>query len=400
MDKRPLLRLTPERRLSMTLALRQALEILQMPQLELSAWLLGEIEKNPLLELQAPKLKRRFEGDFPAPITLHQHIEGQIRDHFSDPRERQRAIELMHQLDDRGFLPPEIENSKVLLDLQTLDPPGIFARSIQESFLLQLKAKNLSHTLAYTLIEQCYDDLLNGRYAAIRKKLRVEEIKQEILTISRLSLRPASHFKQEPSATVAIDLFIRRIEGGWTLELIEEDLPRFHIQTEYCELETENVEEKESLRSFKTRAKWIFRSLNRRRKLLQEIGRILVKKQALFLDQKGPLAPLSMGELAEKLQIHESTLSRALFGKYAATPRGILPLRSLISADPESENARQTLEKLIAAEDKKYPLTDDQLADALKQKGYAVARRTIAKYRSKLKIGSASQRKNHHSSSY
>ncbi|MBX7066562.1 MAG: RNA polymerase factor sigma-54 [Parachlamydiales bacterium] len=394
MERRPLLNLAPERRMNMTLALRQALEILQMPQMELAAWLLNEIEKNPLLEMQSSKLKRPFVGEFPAPVTLHEHIEGQIRDHFSDPKIRKMASELMHQLDERGFLPEETKNGEVLDILQTFDPPGLFARSIRECLLLQLKARGQENTLPYALIQKCYEDLLYGRYALIRKKLKTDDIKSAIMDISRLSLRPASQFKQEPSTAISIDLYIKKIDGGWTLELVEEDLPRFHIQAEYCELETESDEERESLRNFKTRAKWICRSLNRRRKMLQEIGRLIVKKQSRFLDQKGPLAPLSMNELAAKLQIHESTLSRALHGKYAATPRGILSLRSLISTDPESENAKQTLKKLIASEDKKYPLTDDQLAKALKEKGFPIARRTIAKYRNKLKIGSASQRKN------
>lgn len=394
MEKKPLLRLTPDRRLGMTLALRQALEILQMPQLELSAWLLNEIEKNPLLELETSKLKQPFQGEFATPITLFEHIQNQIRDHFPDSKDRDKAFEFMQLLDERGFLPETTESGILLTVLQTFDPPGLFARSLQECLLLQLKAKSLENTLAFSLVEKCYEDLLHGRYSSIRKKLKTNDIKGAILEVSRLSLRPASLFKHEPCAVISADLEIQKIEGGWTLELIEEDLPRFHIQSQYCELETESAEEKESLRHFKTRAKWICRSLNRRRKLLQEIGRFVVRRQSQFLDQKGPLVPLSMNELAENLQIHESTLSRALFGKYASTPVGILPLRALITTDPGAEKARQMLEKLIACEDKKHPLTDDELAKALKEKGFLIARRTIAKYRSKLKIRSASQRKN------
>ncbi|MBU6446878.1 MAG: hypothetical protein KGQ49_05715, partial [Verrucomicrobia bacterium] len=291
-------------------------------------------------------------------------------------------------------LPPHIANSHILHTLQTFDPPGIFARSLQESFLLQLKAKGKEKTLTFTLIEQCYDDLLHGRYGQIRKKLKSEELKKALLDVSRLALRPAHSFQEERGAFLTVDLLIQKVDGGWTIELIEDDLPRVHLRSEYLDVETNGTEEKRALQELRTRAKWVVRSLSRRRKLLLEIGRQLVKTQARFLEQKGPLAPLSSRALAQKLEIHESTLSRALAGKYATTPRGILSLRSLVPTDSESENAKQMLVSLIAAEDKQNPYTDDQLADALKEKGFPIARRTIAKYRNRLKIGSASQRKN------
>ncbi len=394
MKARPFLNLAPERQMVLTFALRQALEILQMPQLELGEWLTSEIEKNPLLEFGPPKLKRRFEGDFPAPISLQEHLSLQIREHFDDPQDQEFAFALMHQLDERGFLPLETATDRILEVLQTFNPPGVFARNLRESLLLQLRAKGQLGTLSYRLIEHCYEDLLHGRYAQMQKKLKTKNLKEAIQNLSRLTLRPVHQFLQDPAGgPICIDLLIQKIEGGWTIELLEEDLPPFHIQTDYLNIEPESKEEKESLRSFKTQAQWIFRSLNRRRKLLREIGHLLIRKQALFLDQKGPLTPLSMSELAAKLEIHESTLSRALSGKYAATPRGILPLRSLVTNDPEAQQAKELLEKLIRAEDKNYPFTDDQLAESLKGKGFKIARRTIAKYRNKLKIGSASQRK-------
>lgn len=393
MTHRPLLKLRAERHLVLTFALRQALEVLQMPQQDLAQWLLNEIEKNPLLELKDQKLKHRFAGDFPARVSLYDHLNAQIRDHFLEPRDRKIAISLMHQLDERGYLPASIENSRILKALQTFDPPGIFARSIQESLLIQLRAKGLSSSDAYFLVEHSYDALVHGRYAWIQKKYKQIDLKKAIGHLSKLLLRPARSFEEEPAATIIPDLLIQKIEGGWTLELVEEDLPKFHIQTQYEEQDAQSEEEKEALRSFKTQAKWIVRSLNRRRRLLKDVGRILVRKQALYLDEKGNLAPLSMKEIAETLQVHESTLSRALFGKYIATPRGVLPLRSLINRDPEAMSAKEMLEKLIAGEDKNRPLTDDQLADVLKEKGFHVARRTVAKYRVKLKIASASQRK-------
>ncbi len=392
MGSKLFLKLAPERRLErhlvMTFALRQALEILQMPHLDLAQWLQGEIEKNPLLEMDRAKAKVPFVGDFAAPVTLHEHLSSEIRDHFSDPSDRKKAFELMHLLDEKGFLPMEVENSSVLSTLQSFDPPGIFARSLQESLLLQLKAKKLTHTLAYTLIDQCYEDLLHGRFSLLKKRLKTSELKGAIEILARLTFRPSAAFKEEIATPIIPDISIERTKDGWIIEVNEEHMPRVYMEEKYLSLQ-----EEETLRVFKTQAKWLFRSLDRRRKLLRAIARILLCKQAQFLDQKGPLTPFTVKELAEKLEIHESTVSRALFGKYMATPRGILPFKALLTSDAESKNAKELLEKLIASENKNSPLTDDELASALKKQGFRVARRTIAKYRSKLKIGSAAQRK-------
>lgn len=402
MDPRLFLKLAPEGRLIMTFALRQALEILQMPQMELGQWLRAEIERNPLLELAETCSKPRFDAEIPAPITLHEHLLGQIRENFTSSKDRLIAEEFLEHLDERGFITCSLETianlfqrpvEKILSVLQTFDPPGIFARNLQETFLIQLRAKGKADSLCYQLVQNCFDDLLHGRYTVIKKKLGSSELGSAMQILARLSLRPANFFKQEPTTPAIPDLHISKIDGGWTLELIEDELPKFYIQDEYLSLDLESAEEKELLRGLKTQAKWIFRSLNRRRKLLRDIGRILLRKQAAFLDAKGPLNSITIKELSEKLQIHESTLSRALSGKYASTPRGIIPLRSLISSSPITETAREVLEKLISAEDKENPLTDDQLAKELKAKGFPVARRTIAKYRSQLKIGSATQRK-------
>ncbi len=403
MDRTPFLKLAPDLRLTMTFNLSQALKILQMPQQELSEWLLEEIEKNPLLELKTRCTKKPFEGDVPSPITLYEHLQSQIREHFSHEKERMVAEELLSHLDEKGFLSTSLDSiselfqipiEPILSVLQTFDPPGIFARNLQEALLLQLKAKGKADSLASTLVKTCYDDLLHGRYALIKKRLGSFDLKKAIDELGHLSLRPTQVFIQEPMIPIHPDLQIQKVEGGWTIELIEDELPQFYLQTEYLDLKTESNEEKEALSHFKTQAKWIFRSLGRRRELLKEMSKILISKQAAYLDQKGPLVPLTIKELAEKLQVHESTISRALSGKYASTPRGLIPLRSLISADPHTMCARKMLENLIQKENKESPLTDDQLAQELLQKGFPLARRTIAKYRSQLNIGSAAQRKN------
>lgn len=386
--------LLPERRLVMTLALRRSLEILQMSQLELSQWLEEEIEKNPLLECTPSSSKKRLEIDLPSKISLYEHLQAQIRESFSSESDRKLAQNCLENLDERGFL---LEGAAVpesfLAVLQTFDPPGIFARSLQEALLLQLQRGGRSKTVAYRLVKECFEDLLKGRFAAIQKHLGIDDLSEALRELSRLYFRPAAQYSQDPMRPICPDLRIVRIDGGWTLELVEEELPLVKLQTDYLSVQTQSVEEKQVLRELKVQAKWICRALERRRKFLREIGRILIVKQALFLDEKGPLVSLSVKELAEQLGVHESTLSRGLAGKYAITPRGILPLRSLVTASPKAETAREILEKWIRHENKAKPWTDQELAEKLRAQGFAIARRTIAKYRTQLKIGSATQRK-------
>jgi len=180
------------------------------------------------------------------------------------------------------------------------------------------------------------------------------------------------------------DLQFVKHDGKWTVSSLEDALPRIRLCTEYVGLD--------NVREFKTSAQWLLRSMQRRRKMLLELGTHLVKLQAPFLNQQGPLQAVSAAELAQLLGVHESTISRALNDKYAATPRGLLPLRALVPS-AQNTSAKDVLQRLVTHEDKATPLTDDELASEMTRAGHATARRTVAKYRKQLRIGSASMRK-------
>jgi len=413
MSKGPFQKLHFERRLIMTFALRQSLEILQMPQLELKGWLEQEIEKNPLLELEATEKTTRTlpprietESEIASVPTLYEKLKQQIGEAFFSPREEKIANKLLDSLDEKGFLAASVDEvatlfhvptpkvASVLFTLQTFDPPGIFARDLREAFLIQLRSQGKEDSSAFLLVECCFDDLLHGRYASIKKKLNLSDLSSAMQTLARLSLRPAAAFQQEPVSLALPDLLIMKLDSQWIVDIYEDDLPKFQIQAQYLSLEPTAAEEKEALRAFQTSAKWIIRSLSRRKKMLLEIGKLLVKKQEAFLDQRSSLSSLTIRDLAVELNVHESTLSRALAGKYAATPQGLILLRSLITSSPETLSAKEILKNLVEKEDPQFPLTDDQLKEKLRESGLDIARRTIAKYRGQLKIGSATQRKN------
>jgi RNA polymerase sigma-54 factor len=373
----------------MTFSLGQALAMLELPQAELASWLLSEIEKNPLLELEPRTHSIPFKdfAEIEAPKTLYDHLLQQIRERFSSPEEQSDAIHLLENLDERGFLAMQPPDCQLLATLQTFDPPGIFARDLRECLLLQLDPGSF----AYKIVSHCFEDLLHGRFTAIRQKTGIGDLASSIQTLSRLNARPADLFRQEINPPIIVDLTISKIDKTWVIESNDEELPKFHIRSDYLSLSPNSPEEKESLCGWATSGKWLLRSMKRRKSILLEIGVFLVKKQASYLEQKGDLQPLSIQELSESVHLHESTLSRALSGKYAKTPRGLIPLRSLLST--VSDPAKIALQKLIAHEDKKNPLSDEKLAALLETGGMKLARRTIAKYRAELKISPASRRK-------
>ena len=398
MNPKLYLRQAPERRLVITLAMSQAQQILQMPQLELGQWLQEEIEKNPLLELDSynasyPEKELRF------PLTLRAHLSQQIWESFTTDPEKQIASLLLDHLDERGFLTAIPENipeelfSSVLLTVQTFTPFGIFARNLQESLLIQLKMTHKEEQVSYHLVRDYFQDLLHGRFEIIKKELGITDLRSAIHDLTRLSLRPAHGFEAQPVTPIIADLELFQVEGEWKITLNDETLPKFHIRTEYLSLESASREERETLKGFKTQAKWLLRALHRRQKLLEELANELISKQIPFLNQESPLFYVSAKELSEKLSIHESTLSRLLASKYISTPTGHFPLRALLTNHPHQQTAQQILQELIEREDKQNPLTDEELAKELSQKGARIARRTIAKYRRALKIGTATQRK-------
>lgn len=365
--------------------------MLELPQAELSTWLFSEIEKNPLLELDSFPSSSLYSLKDPsqieAPKILYDHLIQQIRERFTNLDERLEAIRLLNHLDERGFLASSTPDSPILSILQTLDPPGIFARDLRECLLLQLEPSSPAHRI----VSLCFEDLLHERFKTIQKKTGIQDLSSAIQSLSRLSFRPADLFRQEPNFPVIPDLRMTKVGKTWIVESIDEELPKFHLRTDYLSLSLQSREEKETLRHWAASGKWLLRSLKRRKSILLDIGVYLVRKQAAFFDRKGALQPLSVKELADHVDLHESTLSRALAGKYADTPYGYLPLRSFLSAS--SDSAKIALQQLIAQEDKKKPLTDGEIVSQLQKMGTIVARRTVAKYRSELKIGSATQRK-------
>lgn len=398
-----------DHRLIMSAAMERAFHILMMPAAELSEWLEIEIEKNPLLKLTHPPIERSEIETIPFETTLYQHLLHEIELFFENEEEKECARFLAGSLDEKGFLvltKEELEGKEeVLRKFQQLDPLGIGARNPREALLIQLQDKK--ETLAFELISNHYEDLLYHRLGKIAKKLKISLTELQLVIhqdLRPLNPFPASSFQRNINSYLSADLAIQYEEETWSIEVCESYLPKIEIDEQYLEiLEMGGLKKGEAdfIRRHLAAGNWLQRSIDKRTKTLYQIGSFLLKKQRKFLEgiDHSP-HPMTMKEMANALNLNESTITRAISHKAVATPRGLIPLRQFFTSSLQSswgtisnQEAKTLLLKLINQETE--PLSDKALSNKLKDYGIQCARRTVTKYRKELKIGSASQRRIH-----
>lgn len=381
----------------------------------------SESSNYPSLQsANAEKFKTYQESLVQAETSLFEHLMIQAREIFMNPDELQMAEAIIGNFDENGFLTTSLQEiallnqfslktlEKILKQIQTFEPYGIGATSLQESLLIQLSCHNKQNTLAFKIIENHYQDLIHNRIPIITKSLQVsaEDISLALKKdIARLDLHPGlGHFKHfiqyiTPDATVIDEYGILRIT------INDDFLPAIRIPKHYLRmLKDENLssETKTFIQEKLLAARWLLHNVHQRNDTLHKILEILINiDKDFFLDTSGKLSPITMKTVSQKLNLHESTIARAVANKYIDTPRGILPLRSFFTSslsthqgEEISSNAvKNTLKELIKNEDKQRPFSDDALAKLLGKKGINCARRTVAKYRLELKLGNAHQRK-------
>lgn len=395
--------------LVMTKALQQSLKILQMSVLELREEILDEIEQNPVLEWKYTAPSSTFlSNEIPAQESLISSFYAQAREAFSSQKDLSIAKMIFANLDAKGFLapPPFLLAQSLSVSLETVlhvlrivqmfEPRGIAAQNLQEYLLIQLQGKGKEKTLAYLTVKDHFEDFLQGRFGFLQKTYGVskEVFQKEILhEIKTLSLQPIC--SSEPTYVPAPDLSVKQEDEKWTVEVEEKFLPSFRINEEWKKASL-SKEETEVMQEFTSQGKWLARSIYRRRKILLQMGLYIVKKQRSFLEGKGALSPLSVKEIASHLSLHESTVARACSEKYILTPLGIKPLGFFLARalgeTHSSKGAMAVIHELLKKEDKNRPYSDREISNYLKEKGIPCARRTVAKYRRKLKLSSARSR--------
>lgn len=453
------LQLKLSQQLTMTPQLQQAIRLLQMSVLELNTQLEQALAENVMLESEEPEeitisteeatvIRRDAEdsmtwNDIPgtgnradvwaddtrrpeladrSDESLREHLLWQLEmEHFS-PREVVIGQAIVDYINDDGYLTDTLENIKktlpveanftpteiehTLVKVQTLDPPGIGGRDLSECIQIQLRQLDesvLTRDLALEIADKYLDLVAEQQYAILRRNLGVSDDDLDTALVLVRSCNPRPGTAVQPSTTeyVIPDVYIRKQDGRWIVEVNRSVAPRLRVNQTYAELLQGNSEHA-NLRTQLQEARWLVRSLEIRHDTMLKVAMCIVERQLEFFDHgEEAMKPMVLRDVADAVEMHESTISRVTANKYMHTPRGIFEFRyffsSQLTADDGSEQSstaiRAKIRRLIGQENPEKPLSDSKLTSLLSEEGIKVARRTVAKYREAMKISPSNDRK-------
>ncbi len=300
------------------------------------------------------------------------------------------------------------EGEEMLAIIQTLDPPGVGARSLKECLLLQLREAGLQQSVPYRLVRDCFEELINHRWSEISKKFGISatDVQGAADEIAKLDPKPGLRFSAGDDNYIIPDLIVEKIDDRYHVFLNDANLPRLKLSRAYQEIARDKKkfdgENKEFISNKLNSANWMIQAIEQRRQTMLKVMNYIVERQREFFERGVQyLKPLTLREVAEVINMHESTVSRVTNEKFVQTPRGVLPLKfffssGLATADGEDVSARgikAQLQKLVSEEDPRHPLTDQAIVNILRESGVQIARRTVAKYRDQLGVLPARMRK-------
>ncbi len=337
------------------------------------------------------------------------------------------ALAIIDAIDESGYLTVDLEDIRqavladdreevemdeveaVLKRLQHFDPIGVGSRSVQECLLIQLAQFSPQTpwlTEAKTILQEHMDLLGSRDYRTLARKMQLKEneLKEALDLIQQLDPRPGNSVIQSESQYVIPDVAVSKRNGKWVVELNPDAMPRIRINETYASMarHARNSSDSQFIRSHLQEAKWFIKSLESRNDTLLKVANCIVQQQQDFFEYgEEAMKPMVLNDVAEAVEMHESTISRVTTQKFMHTPRGIFELKYFFSSHVNTDNGgecsataiRALIKKLVAAENPAKPLSDSKIADLLTEQGIMVARRTIAKYRESLSIPPSSQRK-------
>ena len=357
--------------------------------------------------------------------SLQEHLRWQMQlTPFSDS-DLLIADAIIDAIDDDGFLRAEIEDLRQILPaeleieldeveavlhrIQNFDPPGVAARSVQESLILQLKqilGESDENNVAFKLVSEHFELLANRDFNQLMRKLGVDEDELKVLIqiIQSLNPRPGSQITPSKAEYIIPDVTVRKIKGKWKVELNTDAAPRIRINAQYANMvkQTKNSADSTCMKNHLQEARWFIKSLASRNETLLKVATCIVERQRAFLEYGDEaMKALVLHDIAEAVEMHESTISRVTTKKYMHTPRGIFELKYFFSSHVSTADGgecsataiRALIKKLIAAEAPGKPLSDSKIANFLSEQGINVARRTVAKYREAMAIPPSNERK-------
>jgi RNA polymerase sigma-54 factor len=453
-------------KLVMTATLQQAIKLLPLSRLELIQKVHQEILENPFLEevatqemsdtdlanaelsQETPQESEQFEVDWEAYLqdfnsspdyvpmlsrevpsleatlssetSLAEHLLWQLSLTMHDDLEKQIGTYLIGNIDDDGYLQCQTEEVTMIFGvtdeqvctvlgvIQSFDPPGVGARDLQESLLIQLHHLEMDDSLACKIVQHCLSQLDERSFQKIAKTFgaTINEVIAAVGLIRTLDPKPGSRFNSPRVEYIVPDVVVVKVDDDYQIVLNEDGMPSLRINSLYQNVLRQNDSMQSDTREYleeKFRsALWLMKSVEQRRQTLLRVTKSLCKFQREFLDKGiAYLKPLVLKDVADDIGMHESTVSRVTTNKYVYTPQGVFELKFFFHSGLESLDGdamssisvKDIIRKAVAAEDPRKPFTDQQLMKILEAKSVRIARRTIAKYRRELRIAPASRRK-------
>ncbi len=457
---KPSLQLKLGQTLTMTPQLQQAIRLLQLPVLDLNAQIQDALEENIMLEMEdlpdvpqtSPETTAEIEtikaednwyerssqriqdggwngegrpsSEFAdqSGQTLREHLLWQLEmEHFT-PRQFLIGEALVDAINDDGYLTVELDEIGAIIDpetaissaeieetlrkVQRLDPIGIGARSLSECIILQLRQLDPATAglqLAIDLADAHLDLVASHEYSELRRCLRTSEddLHTALALIKSCNPKPGQAVSTVAAEYIIPDVFVRKIDDHWQVEISPTGVPRLSVNQQYANLLRGNGDHS-ALRAQLQEARWLIRSLEIRNETLTKVANSIVSRQMEFLEQGDEaMKPMVLKDIAEEIGMHESTISRVTTNKYMHTPRGVFEFKYFFSShlssaggeEQSSTSVRAKIRKLIGAENPAKPLSDSRITSLLADEGIKVARRTVAKYREAMNILSSSDRR-------
>ncbi len=344
--------------------------------------------------------------------TLQQNLVSQLNQTALNADDRKTAELIIGNIDDNGFLQstpeemalssgvPNEDFEKMLALIQGFYPPGVGGRDLRECLLIQLQREGRESGIEYKIVSEHMEDLGKRRFPEIARRMgiSVEEVQEAANNIARLNPRPGQVFAAAPQNYVLPDVTVEKVDGDYQIILNNEQIPHLRISNTYKDIiaqDNNGSEVKNYIREKIRSGKFLIRSIHQRQQTISNIAHQIVSRQRDFFEH-GPshLKPMTMGEIADAVGVHETTVSRAVSGKYMATPQGIFEMKYFFTPGYQTStgesmsntSVKEAILDLVKHEDGNAPLSDQEIVEILSQRGIPIARRTVAKYRTELNI--------------
>jgi RNA polymerase sigma-54 factor len=353
---------------------------------------------------------------------LTDHLEMQLRLLEISDAERDVALYLIGNIDENGYLKTTAEEAALALSLpveeveagvakvQTLDPLGVGARDLRECLMIQARERGDEFELPLVILTDHFDLFSKGDVAGAARRLKLpkETVKEAFQKLVTLRPKPGREYSGDDVQYITPDVYLFKVDDQWVITLNDDGQPRLRLSSYYRRLLTGDAEglpkeDREFLKQKVNAALWFIKSIEQRKRTIYKVVESIVKLQRDFLDKgAGHLRPLTLRDVAEDIEMHESTVSRVTSGKYVNTPHGIFELKYFFTSglnreggeeDIASKSVKEKIREIIRAEGENKPLSDQELMRLLREQGIRIARRTVTKYRAAMGLLASSRRK-------